>query len=233
MKKIMIIMICWASTLAVYAQDTLSSNASTGTNEIHTLFHKGSGSCKIPLGFFFELNEEYTHLGHKSFFLPGMSMGLILNHHWTIGMTGNFIPNSQGFHSQGNHKHQEDNDSTSARKHGNSLQGGYGGLLLEYILFPQSRIHVSFPLTIGSGYIYHSHLAHRSDSTDTDNKWSHHGDSFFVIEPGVKLEINVIKHLRIDLGISYRYSPERDHRVTSPDLLNQLTGKLTIRFGKF
>jgi hypothetical protein len=233
MKKIMIIMICWATTLAAYAQDTLTSASSTVTNEIHTLFKKGSGNSKIPLCYFFELNEAYSHFGHKSVFLPGMSMGLILNHHWTIGMTGNFIPNSQGFHSQGSHNHHEDNDSTSTRKHGNNLQGGYGGLLLEYTLFPQSRIHVSFPLTIGGGYIFHSHHNHLGDSTETQNKWFHHGDHFFVIEPGVKLEINVVKHLRIDLGISYRYSPERDHQITSPDMLDQLTGKLTFRFGKF
>jgi hypothetical protein len=233
MKKIMIIMICWASTLAVYAQDTQSPGASTGTKEIKTIFGNGAGKCKIPVGYFIELNEAYSHFGHKSVFLPGISMGVILNHHWTIGMTGNFIPNSQGFHSQGSQNHHEDNDSTGTRKHGNNLQGGYGGVLLEYILFPQSRIHVSFPLTIGGGYIYHSHLAHLSDSTDSQNKWYHHGDHFFVIEPGVKLEINVVKHLRVDLGISYRYSPERDHRVTSPDMLNQLTGKLTFRFGKF
>ena len=228
MKKIMIIMICWASTLAVFAQDTQSSGASTGTNEIKTIFGNGAGKCKIPLGYFIELNEAYSHFGHKSVFLPGMSMGLILDHHWTIGLTGNFIASPQG-----SHDHHADNDSTSTGKHRNSLNGGYGGLLLEYTLFPRSRIHVSFPLTIGGGYIYHSHLAHLSDSTDNQNKWYHHGDHFFVIEPGVKLEINVVKHLRVDLGISYRYSPEREHLITSPDLLNQLTGKLTFRFGKF
>jgi hypothetical protein len=228
MKKIMIMMFCWASTLSVFAQETQTSTVSTGTNEIHNLFNKGSGSCKISLGYFIELNGGYSHFGHKSIFLPGISMGLILDHHWTIGMTGNFIDNSQGFY-----RHHANNDSTRTGKHRGSLNGGYGGLLLEYTLFPQSRIHVSFPLTIGGGYIYHSHLAHLSDSIDSQNRWYHHGDHFFVIEPGVKLEVNVVKHLRVDLGISYRYSPERDHLITSPDLLNQLTGKLTFRFGKF
>ena len=85
--------------------------------------------------------------------------------------------------------------------------------------------------------VYHSHGVRLGDSTFSQNEWSHnnfsHGEHFFVIEPGVKLELNVVKNLRIGLGISYRYSPERNHLITSPDLLNQLTGKLTFRFGKF
>jgi hypothetical protein len=155
-------------------------------------------------------------------------MGLILNHHWTIGMTGNFIVNSQG----SNHHHSE-SDSIHTGKHERSMYGGYGGLLLEYTLFPKSRVHVSFPLTICGGYLGHSHEIFPDDSLSSKKEWSHHGESFFVLEPGVKLELNVVKNLRIGLGISYRYSPERNRMITSPDLLNQLTGKLTFRFGKF
>jgi hypothetical protein len=232
MKKIMILMMCWGSALAVFAQDTQPSNASTGTNEIHTIFHQGNGKCKIPFGYFIELDGGYSHFGHKSVFLPGISAGIILNHHFTIGLTADFFNSSEGSHGQ----HSE-NDSTSTRHHGSSLNGGYGGLLLEYTLFPQSKIHVSFPLIIGGGMVRHSQRARPGDSTFSQNEWSHnnfsHGEHFFVIEPGVKLELNVVKKLRVGLGISYRYSPERDHLVTSPDLLNQLTGKLTFRFGKF
>jgi hypothetical protein len=228
MKKVMIMMFCWTSTLLVFAQDTQTTPASSGTNEIHTLFNKGSGKCKIPLGYFIELNGGYTHFGHKSEFLPGMSMGLILNHHWTIGLTGSFVGNSNGAQFQRGHQ-----DTTRMSKHGSGLNGGYGGLLVEYTLFPQSKVHVSFPLTIGTGSIYHSRNGHLSDSTDSQKKWYHHGEQFLVIEPGVRLEVNVIKKLRIGLGISYRYSPERDHLITSPDMLNQLTGKLSLRFGKF
>jgi hypothetical protein len=228
MKRILIILACWAVALPIFAQDTQTTPSSSGTNDLHTLFNKGGGKCKIPLGYFIELNGEYTHFGHKNEFLPGMSMGVILNHHWTIGVTGNFLSNSQG-----SYHHHADKDSISTGNHRSSLSGGYGGLLLEYTLFPRSKVHVSFPLTIGSGYLYHSHHTHLSDSTDTQNKWVHHGEHFLVIEPGVNLEINVVKHLRIDLGVSYRYSPERNHMITSPDMLNQLTGKLAFRFGKF
>ena len=225
----MIILICWASALTVIAQDTQQTTTSAGTNEIHTIFNQGHGTCKIPLGYFIELAGGYSHFGHKSVFMPGISMGLILNHHWTIGMTADFFNASEG-----SHHHSSDNDSTSEKKHRGSLNGGYGGLLLEYTLFPQSRVHVSFPLIIGGGMVSHSH---HSDSLVSQKEWDNHyfshGEHFFVVEPGVKLEFNMVKNFRIGLGISYRYSPEKNHWVTSPDLLNQLTGKLTFRFGKF
>ena len=225
-------MICWANALAVFAQDTQPSSVSAGTNEIHTIFKQGNGSCKIPLGYFIELGGGYSHFGHKSVFLPGISAGIILNHHFTIGLTADFFNTPER-----SHHHPSDNDSASDRRHGGSLQGGYGGLLLEYTLFPQSKIHVSFPLIIGAGMVDHQHGERPGDSILSQKEWSHHnfshGEHFFVIEPGVKLELNVVKNFRIGLGISYRYSPERNHMVTSPDLLNQLTGKLTLRFGKF
>jgi len=229
MKKIVIMMFCWVFALTVFSQDSQTTTRATGTNEIHTLFHKGDGTCKIPLGYFIEVSDGYARFGHKSVALPGMSMGIILNHHWTVGLTGNFFQDSHG-----SFYHHGDNDSTTTvGKHHSSLSGGYGGFLVEYALFPKSKFHVSFPLTIGSGFVSHSHYGYANDSTTTENKWFYHQSHFFVIEPGVKLVVNVIKKMQIDLGISYRYSPGKNHLVTSPDMLNQLTAKLALRFGKF
>ena len=139
MKKVMIILLCGVCSLAVFAQDSQSSSASTGTKEINTLFGKGSGTCKIPMGYFIELNGEYTRFGHKNVFLPGISMGLILDHHWTIGATGNFISSQEGLHFRNIYY-----DSTTSSKHGANLNGGYGGLLLEYTLFQVLGSMLSF-----------------------------------------------------------------------------------------
>jgi hypothetical protein len=176
---------------------------------------------------------DITQFGHKSVFLPGISMGVILNHHWTIGMTGSFIgnPSRVQFH----HQHSDSNGTiTSSRA---KLSGGYGGLLLEYTLLPNSKVHVSFPLMIGCGYLTDSRQKYYADSTDSHQARTHHkfsgGDHFFVIEPGVKLEFNVVKSLRIGLGLGYNYAPDLDLKNASPNLINQFTGKLSFRFGKF
>ena len=60
-----------------------------------TIFGNHEGACKVPVGYFIELNGGYTMFGSKSVFLPGMSFGIILNHHWKIGITDDFIGNSE------------------------------------------------------------------------------------------------------------------------------------------
>jgi hypothetical protein len=236
MKKITIMLICCASALAVSAQDTQTTTPSKGTNEIQTIFGHCTGTCKIPLGFFIEMNGGYSMFGSKSAFLPGMSMGMILNHHWTIGATGSFIGNSHGV-AQKNIYY----DSTQSKMRGADLEGGYGGLLLEYILLPNSKVHVAFPLMIGGGFMGYTNSGHHNDSIIFNNssKEFHHGhnyissDHFFVIEPGVRLEFNMLKSLRLGLTLSYRYSPDFKLQNTSADLINQFTAKLSLRLGKF
>jgi hypothetical protein len=235
MRKITILLICWVSAMAVFAQDTqTTTTTSSGTNEIQTIFGNRKGTCKIPMGFFIELNGGYSMFGSKSVFLPGMSMGMILNHNWTIGVTGSFIGDPQGLHYNNIYY-----DSATSKMDGAYLNGGYGGLLLEYTLLPKSRVHVVFPLMIGFGSMDYTSSYHHNDSIFVNNSFKefHHNsissDQFFVIEPGVRLEFNMLKHLRIGLGISYRYSPDFDLKNTSSSLINQFTARLSIRLGKF
>jgi hypothetical protein len=231
MKKTAIILICWASTLAVCAQDTVTKQTSKSNSDIHTLFGNGHGRCNIPIGYFFELSGGYTQFGNNNVFLPGMSLGIILNHNWAFGATGSFIGNFYGLHINDVYY-----DSASTSMHGAYLHGGYGGLLLEYTLFPNSRVHVAFPLMIGGGYMYYSDQTNHHDSAYSHHSWHTHSisdDYFFAIEPGVRVEFNMIKKLRIGLGVSYRYVPDLDLTNTSAGLLNQFNAKLTVRLGKF
>lgn len=232
MKKIMIVLICWVCGLAVFAQDVQPTKSSAETNEIKTLFGNGKGAKKIPLGYFFELNGGYSQFGHKNVFLPGMSLGVILDHHWTVGLSGSFIGVMDGLRFNNIYY-----DSVSNSMKGANLKGGYGGLLLEYTLFPNSRLHLAFPLLIGGGYMFYSQQSNHDSIQDNYNHGFHHNyissDNFFVVEPGVRLECNIIRKLRLGLGVSYRYSPDLKLKNTPSDLINQFTAKLSLRFGKF
>jgi hypothetical protein len=233
MKKLLFIAICWACSLAVFAQDAQQPSASSGSPELKTIFGNGKGTCKIPMGYFIELNGGYTQFDNKSVFLPGISVGMILDHHWTVGATGSFIGNWGGVRYNDIYY-----DSAAQQMHGADLKGGYGGLLLEYTLFPNSRVHVAFPLMIGGGYMFYSNDQHHHDSAFYDPHNGRHGDhissdNFFVIEPGVKVEFNIIKYMRVGLGVTYRYSPDVDLKNTPENIINQFTGRLSLRFGKF
>ena len=232
MKTKLIMLISMIISLSAFAQGHKTvSDSSSSEFRINTVFGCNHGHPRIPLGYFFELNGGYTRFSDKNVFLPGISMGIILDHHWSIGMAGSFIGNPHGLHF-----HNVYYDSAGNEEKGAHLMGAYGGLLLEYTLLPQSRVHVSFPLLIGMGYMYWYNSDYEGSSgTFPFNHTSHNisSDNFFVIEPGVKLEFNLAKILRLGLAVSYRYTPDLDLQSVSPYLINQFTARLSLRLGKF
>ena len=114
------------------------------------------------------------------------------------------------------------------------FSGGYGGILLEYTLNPNRPFHLSFPLTIAGGG-----SAYARRTVDTE-KVTEDSQGIFVLEPGVDLELNIIKYVRVAFGIAYRYSTDTQltyqnngNEILSVSGLNGLTGKLTIKVGIF
>ncbi len=229
--KPLLLLFCLCFATALSAQESRPPDTTAGTRGFNTLFGKGSGGTTPQPGFFAELNGGYTRFGGRNVFLPGISLGVILSHHWTIGLSGSFIGNLKGLYY-----HNIYFDSTANRKHGANLNGGFGAVLLEYTLHPKARVHFAFPLLIGIGDLYYTHQSHHNDSTISHHDWKPGNvikDHFFFLEPGVRVEANMIRALRIGLGISYRYAPNLDLRNTPANLVNQFTATLRLRFGRF
>ncbi|MCX6287534.1 MAG: hypothetical protein NTY96_10505 [Bacteroidetes bacterium] len=234
MKKTIISLFCLMLFVSVHAQDDLTQQKGKNeSSDFKTVFGKHKPGSKIPLGYFLEFNAAYTMFGSRSVFLPGISAGVILNHHWTIGLSGNMLGNPHGLHYDSIYY-----DTVGQPMKGATLHGGYGGLLLEYTLLPKSAVHVSFPLLIGMGYMFF-----RNPDKYTHNKnhnWNSDGQNHkiadtycFVIEPGVRAEFNLVKILRMGITLSYRYSPNFDLVGISKTELNQFNAKLSFRLGKF
>lgn len=181
MKKVISVLIFWAVCQTGFSQDNQPPSANS-QSEIKTILGNNGKSPKIPLGYFIEVNGGYTQFGQNSVFLPGASLGIILDHQWTIGLTGSFIDNAEGLKFNNIYY-----DSASKSILAANLNGGFGGVLLEYTLFPNSKIHVAFPLMLGGGYLYYTRLPENSGSAHPYRS-RHHAyvskDSFFVIEPG-------------------------------------------------
>jgi hypothetical protein len=236
MKKILGLLLGIALSFPAFSLES-DTTKQKSANEYHlkTVFGNHGHHCNIALGYFLELNGGYTQFGAKNVFLTGIQMGLILNHHWTFGLAGSFIGNSRNLFYEDIYYSEKD-----FQIHGAYLGGGYGGVLFEYTLLPRSVVHISFPLIVGGGYMYYQEGNFHHDSLF--NSHNHHnnfhsnvisGDYFFVIEPGVKVEFNIFRKLRLGLGVSYRYTPDLKLENNPSDLINQFTGRLTLRFGKF
>ena|GEM_PF-347463 len=236
MKKLIISLICLLCLASVYAQDDLSqSKRKSDSSELKTVFGRGKHSCKVPLGYFVEISGAYTMVGSNNAFMPGISAGLILNHHWTIGLTGSLLGMPRGFLYDSIYR-----DTVGRPLKGAYLKGGYGGLLLEYTLLPKSVVHVSFPLMIGMGYMFFRSNDSYNYSHNNNNNWNNNWNNYkvadtycFVIEPGVRAEFNLVKILRMGVTVSYRYAPGFSLAGISASTLNQFNAKLSFRFGKF
>jgi len=58
-------------------------------------------------------------------------------------------------------------------------------------------------------------------------------DPFFILEPGLELELNLFRFMRIAAGVSYHWSPNLDLMDTPSTPFNGITSSIAIKFGKF
>ena len=206
--------------LAIFA--SAQEETKVTNEEINTVFGKGG---KTHIGWFIGIGSGYTQFDKRDVWLGGLSTGMVVNHHFTIGLTGTGWTNRNGMY------YPEVTDTAGAY-----LEGGYGGLLLEYTLFPKSVVHVSFPVMIGAGgatYVTKSEYTEwDEDEWDTCHKTLDQ-DGFFVVEPGVRAEVNILKFMRLYAGVSYRYVGNLQMINTSSDLMNGFNANFGLKFGKF
>jgi hypothetical protein len=126
------------------------------------------------------------------------------------------------------------------------ISGGYGGFILEPIIGAKSPVHLSFPVLIGAGGVAYSRHWQDEDHYDSKNRTHEDSDAFFVLEPGVELEFNMVKFFRLGLSVSYRHTSEiklrykdgtpgapNPNKIGSTSKLRGLSYGIVLKFGKF
>lgn len=186
------------------------------SREMKTIF----GSGNISHGGYGALMISYSQLDGKDAILIGARGGWLINHSVTIGLAGYGIASDLEYSD----KYPYVNEPVN-------LAGGYGGLFIEPILAPKYPVHVAFPIIIGAGG-----LAYVSSTWDDNDDWNdevYNSDAFFVLEPGIEIEFNLVHFMRLSLGASYRYTSNLDLYKTDPKILDDFSYGLTLKFGKF
>jgi hypothetical protein len=137
---------------------------------------------------------------------------------------------------------------------------GYGGVYVEYIFKSNSAIHFTADLLCGVGGLTCEDRYEYDDDDYNGTPGNNHLDDlydydclekvFFVLEPSVNAEFNLLEWMRLDVGVGYRWSPnaqlkyvayeqtaDATNRVSKTLLdkgcLDGLTINLGIKFGKF
>ena len=113
---------------------------------------------------------------------------------------------------------------------------GYFGGILQYINQPEKMVHLSGQLLIAYGT---AKDYENPKSGLLDNFWNISGAQFFLLEPGLNLELNLGIRLTLVAGMSYRYVSglnESDENVSITHVTNRdLSGvnfTIGLKFGK-
>lgn len=105
------------------------------------------------------------------------------------------------------------------------LEMGYGGLILEYVNNSHRLVHLTINTLIGGGGIEYT--------SSEDWPFNYKEDSFFVVEPGICVELNVATHFRVSLGVGYRYISGLNLPGLTDKDLSGVVADLTLKFGSF
>lgn len=104
------------------------------------------------------------------------------------------------------------------------LQTNYGGLELEYLNRSHRLVHYGAQTTIGGGEVRYRNRNRAPDRTS---------DSYFVLQPGVNVHLNVTQWFRMSGGLFYRYAGGVSLEGTSNSDLSGVSAAIALRFGKF
>lgn len=190
------------------------------TEDIQTIF--GNDDNKISHGGYGAFSVGYTQIDGQDVMTLGGRAGWVIDHHVTLGLAGTAFMNS--IYIDGYWDNPEE---------GYYLVGGYGGFFIEPIIAPNFPVHVSFPVMIGGGGIA------LNDYTWHDYDWEdeyyepYEWDSYFIVEPGVEIELNVVRFFRVAFGASYRYTSNMHIANVPKDMMNGFSGNVTFKLGVF
>lgn len=206
-----------AFTLLILAILCFKASAQNDESGMQTLLGGGIYANGGYGGF----NMAYTELDGLGTIYFGGQGGWVINHTFVIGGGGYGFTSDLRFDQELNADYQFD--------------GGYGGVLFEYILKPNRVIHFSFPLLIGGGGVRYTR-----DTRNYNSGFQQDEAGFFIIEPGVELQINVLPFMRVafggrykitsDINLNYRIS---NNRIANSGLLRAPSANISFKFGRF
>lgn len=220
MKKYFTMILILALALpAVVAQEAESElpqkNRKRNPGQVQTLFDPHSGS-----GGYGALTIGYTKIDSRDALLMGGRGAWVIGHGFGLGMGG------YGFVS--------DQVYNPVEELNYALAGGYGGLIMEPILFGWFPVHLSFPVLLGAGAVANtSYSADWYDPYEYYDGYVEDASAFFVAEAGVELEFNMVRFFRLALFGSYRFTSDLIMEDIPSDALRGWSAGMTFKFGSF
>lgn len=185
---------------------------------MRTLFNNGGIRSNGGYG---AVTVGYTQIANADAITIGGQGAWLINHQFGIGLSGTGFITERAY------------DATLDNRY--ITTGGYGGLMLEFIAMPKSPVHLSFPVTIGAGGITYVRSARDFEFYEAEDS-----QAFFVVEPGVDVEFNLLPFVRFGLGVKYRVTSDIElsylgsgNAILEKDAMTGFSTSFNLKFGKF
>ena len=166
------------------------------------------------------VSNKFTNIRGEYANLVGFYGGWFVNHRVMVGIGAAASTNNLRV------PQQFSTDPNQSR----TWQYGQFGLATEYVMNSDKPIHLAFNMFAGAGFTLQylrddwDHYGHNYSS---DENW------FVVVEPGVQLEVNLLKWMRLSPGVSYRATFGSDGKGLGDSDLSRFSYNATMKFGKF
>ena len=205
--------------LAAVAAMLLCFSANAQENQTifkNTRIHRSGG--------YIALTNQFTTIDGHFANMPGIYGGWFVNRKLMVGIgaaaTTNYIPVPA----------LESNFPANKM----TYQYGQVGLMTEYVVASTKLVHFNFNLLTGTGFTMQFD---RREVDDWDWDFDDHDEDdphfFFVVEPGVQVEFNVLKWMRFSPGISYRKAFGSNRNGLSDGNLSNISYNVALKFGIF
>lgn len=205
------------SSCASFAQE---EGENTDDYRINTLFSPGH----LSIGGYGALTNKFTFIDGHFANLAGVYGGVYLNHRFFIGASAAALTNDIRVPSE---------HSMQPLENLSYMYGQVGGLA-EYVVASDKAVHVAFNLFAGAGFtLQYERDDWHDDPHEFDWDYNEDEDWFFVAEPGVSVEFNVLKWMRFSPGVSYRAAFNSNGRGLGDNALSNVSYNATLKFGKF
>ncbi len=204
-------------------------NAQENNSEVRTIFgskgnHSNGGYGAVMINYGQVNNHDALFMGARGAWL--------IDHNFGIGLGGYGFVSDPKLDPVINEEYQ--------------FSGGYGGLLIEPVVAAKFPVHVSFPILIGAGGVAYNKHWQETDNDNYCDETYEDSDAFFILEPGIELEFNMVKFFRLGLSVTYRYTSDinlgyKETTINAPmpnvigsqGMLRGFNYGIVFKFGKF
>jgi hypothetical protein len=186
--------------------------------EEHNLF-----SGKLEHGGYGAPVVKFTQINGKFAVLAGGQGQWIINHTFALGGGGYGLSGEQDYNpSRPDYRSMYPDHRTNF---------SYGGVILSYIGESDQMLHPTFDLLIGGGSV--DLLDRHEWDMHDDHVYHSYHDGVFVLEPSINAELNLVRFMRADFGVSFRLVSGVNRFGYHNSDFGGVSGNIVLKFGKF